>query len=72
VVIKKISFESSRVSKASQPGYELEGREIELSRVFGIGRCCMRAIRALGCEKRTSRVIWSDNEIVMNLLPGYE
>jgi hypothetical protein len=44
---------------ASLPGYELR---IKLSRVCRIWRCRIRPRRELGCEKKTSRVVWSDSE----------
>jgi hypothetical protein len=37
---------------ASLPGYELGKREIELSRVFGIGNCRIMARKELDCGKR--------------------
>jgi hypothetical protein len=42
---------------ARLPGYERESRGIELNRVFGIGSCRIMAIKELGGEKKTSRMI---------------
>jgi hypothetical protein len=56
----------------SQPGYELGSREIELSRIFGIGRYRIIARKELGSEKKTSCLISSGSEIVINPLPGYD
>jgi hypothetical protein len=41
----------------SLPGYELGSREVEVSRVFGIGVYRIMARKELGGEKRTSCVI---------------
>jgi hypothetical protein len=74
VVIKKSWDERSRVKfrDASLPGYELGSRGIDLNRVFGIGNCRITVRRELGYEKKTSYVIWSYSETVINPLPGYD
>jgi hypothetical protein len=65
--VKRVEFRDG-----SLPGYELGSRGIELSRDFGIGSCRIMARKKLGCEKKTSRVVCSDNETVINPLPGYD
>jgi hypothetical protein len=81
VVIRKCSAEqsSSRVESSrvefrdtSLPGYELGSTGIELSRVFRIVSCRIMARRELGCEKKTSCVISSHRENVINPLLGYD
>jgi hypothetical protein len=57
---------------ASLSGYETGCRGIELSRVFGIGNCRIIARKDLGSEKKTSCVIRTDSETVINPLPGYD
>jgi hypothetical protein len=52
--------------------YELAGRGIELSGVFGIDSCRIMARKKLDLEKKTSYVIRSDSETVINPLPGYD
>jgi hypothetical protein len=54
----------------SLPGYELESRGIELSRVFGTGSCRVTARKELRCEKILC-VMSSDSDTVMNALLGY-
>jgi hypothetical protein len=56
----------------SLPGYELGSRGIELSRVFGFDSCRIIARKELGCEKKTSCVILSYSDSVINPLPGYD
>jgi hypothetical protein len=57
---------------ASLLGYELGSRGIELSRVFGIDSCRIMARKKLGGEKKTSWVISSCSETVINPLSGYD
>jgi hypothetical protein len=57
---------------ASQPGYELGSRGIELSRIFGIRSCRIMARKELDCEKKTPCVILNDSETIINPLPGYD
>jgi hypothetical protein len=55
---------------ANLPGYELGSREIDLSRVFGIGSCRIMARKKIGCEKKTPCLLkW---QTVINPLPGYD
>jgi hypothetical protein len=57
---------------ASRPGYELGSTGIELRPIFGIGSCRIMARKELRCEKKTSYVIWSDSDTVINPLTGYD
>jgi hypothetical protein len=57
---------------SSLTGYVLWSRRIELSRVFGIDICRIMARKELGSAKKTSYVICSDSENVINPLPGYD
>jgi hypothetical protein len=50
--IEQWSRVKSRVEDASQPGYELGSRGIELSRVFGIGSCRIMARNELDSGKK--------------------
>jgi hypothetical protein len=55
--------------------WDLRQLEGELSRVLEMaaqGDSEEMARRELGCDKKTSRVISSDSETVINPLPGYD
>jgi hypothetical protein len=73
VVLKKNSIEQwVEFQDASLPGYELGNKGIESSRVFGIDSCRIMARKKLGCEKKTSCVIWSYSETFINPLSWYD
>jgi hypothetical protein len=70
VVIKKSSIESSRVSRRQPARIGSWEQKIELSRVLGIGIRRIMARKELGGANKTSYVIRSESETVMNPLPG--
>jgi hypothetical protein len=70
LVINKNSVENNGIGfrGANLPRCELGSRGIELNPVGS----CRNGNKELGCQKKTSCVIWSDSKIVINPLPGYD